>query len=106
VAANLVVVLVVFLGVVAVEVIVTTFDDSFFTLDVVGFMKLKLALGVCLRPLAGLDGVIGVSVAEDVIRIGLDLAMLGVDVVGFILLLEVPLVRVKSCWLKNSKHLE
>lgn len=69
--------------------------ESFFAEEVVGFMKLKFALAVVLRALAGLDGV---NVADEVIRIGLDLAvMLGVDVVGFMELLENPLFFVKSC---------
>ena len=56
--------------------------DNFFALDVVGFIKLKFALGVVLRALTGLDGD-KVIVAEDVIRIGLE-RMFGVEMVGFI----------------------
>ena len=70
--------------------------DSFLALDVVGFIKLKLALGVVRRAFTGLEG-LRVIVAEDVILMGLERAvMLGVDVVGFITLLENPFL-VKSC---------
>lgn len=70
--------------------------DNFLALDVVGFIKLKLALGVVRRALTGLEGV-RVIVADEVILIGLDRAvMLGVDVVGFMTLLEKPFL-VKSC---------
>ena len=52
-------------------------------LAAVGFMKLKLALGVVLL---ALEGLAGVRVADEVIRMGLERAvMLGVDVVGLIL---------------------
>merc|ERR1719486_1664520 len=70
--------------------------DSFLALDVVGFIKLKLALGVVRRAFTGLEG-LRVIVAEEVILMGLERAvMLGVDVVGFITLLENPFL-VKSC---------
>ena len=51
-----------------------TFDDNFFALEVVGFIKLAfeetlLADGVVRRAFAGLEGV---SVAEEVILIGLE----------------------------------
>lgn len=59
----------------------STLLDSFLALEVVGFIKLKLALGVVRRALAGLEGV---NVAEDVIRMGLE-RILGVEVVGLIL---------------------
>jgi hypothetical protein len=62
--------------------------DSFLALDVVGFIKLKLELGVVLRAFWGLAGV-RFMVAEEVILMGLERAvMLGVDVVGFMTLLE------------------
>ena len=79
---------------VALGPLVVTFDN-FLALEVVGFMKLKLALGVVLLALLGLEGV-KVIVALEVILIGLDL-MLGVEMVGFIR----PLVLLKSCWLKK-----
>ena len=70
--------------------------DNFLALDVVGFIKLEFALGVVRRALTGLEGV-RVIVADEVILIGLDRAvMLGVDVVGFMTLLEKPFL-VKSC---------
>jgi len=70
--------------------------DNFLTLDEVGFIKLKLALGVVRLALTGLEG-LRVIVAEEVILIGLERAvMLGVDVVGFMILLENPFL-VKSC---------
>ena len=76
--------------------------DNFLALDVVGFIKLEFALGVVRRALTGLEGV-RVIVADEVILIGLDRAvMLGVDVVGFMTLLEKPFL-VKSCWLKKKK---
>ena len=69
--------------------------DNFLALDVVGFIKLKLALGVVRRALTGLDG-LRVIVVEEVILMGLDRAvMLGVDVVG-LMTLEKPFF-VKSC---------
>ena len=79
---------------VALGPLVVTFDN-FLALEVVGFMKLKLALGVVLLALLGLEGV-KVIVALEVILIGLDL-MLGVEMVGFIR----PLVLLKSCWLEK-----
>jgi len=70
--------------------------DNFLTLDEVGFIKLKLALGVVRRAFTGLEG-LRVIVAEEVILIGLERAvMLGVDVVGFMILFENPFL-VKSC---------
>jgi len=60
--------------------------DSFLALDVVGFIKLELV--VVLRAFWGLAGV-RFMVAEEVILMGLERAvMLGVDVVGFMTLLE------------------
>ena len=67
---------------VTVEVVVllgvepVTLEDNFLALEVVGFMKLwLLAEGVVRRALAGLEGV---SVAEEVILMGLE-RMLGVE---------------------------
>ena len=64
--------------------------ESFLALEVVGFIKLKLALGVVLLALTGLEGV---KVAEDVILMGLE-RMFGFDAVDFITLKP---FLVKSC---------
>lgn len=88
----------------------TTLEDNFLALAVVGFIKLRFELGVALRPLAGLPGVVGVKVAVEVSRKGLDLAallldkvvvvILGVEVVGF----KWPF-RERS-WLLEAEELE
>ena len=65
--------------------------ESFLALEVVGFIKpLKLAPGVVLLALTGLEGV---KVAEDVILMGLE-RMFGFDAVDFITLKP---FLVKSC---------
>ena len=64
--------------------------ESFLALEVVGFIKLELALGVVLLALTGLEGV---KVAEDVILMGLE-RMFGFDAVDFIRLKP---FLVKSC---------
>jgi len=97
VAVSLVVVVVVARLAVLGVLVEVTIEDNFLTLEVVGFMKLRLALAVVLRALLGLDGV---NVALEVILMGLDLAVIfGVDVVGLI----EPLFLVKSCWLRAKK---
>ena len=60
--------------------IVTAAADTFFALADVGFIKLRDALGVARRPLAGLPTVI---VVADVSRIGLERAIDVVLVVIF-----------------------
>lgn len=103
-AVNLVVVEVVVLLLLLLAVEARALLDSFLALEVVGFIKLRLALGVVRRALAGLEGV---RVVEVVIRIGLERAvMLGVEVVGFMTLLENPLFFVKSCWLFDAEELD
>ena len=78
--------------------VMRTLEDNFLALAAMGFMKLKLALGVVLL---ALEGLAGVRVADEVIRMGLERAvMLGVDVVGLILLagprLEKPFFSFKG----------
>ena len=78
------------------EIVVLVTLDNFLALEVVGFIKLKLALGVVLLAFTGLEGV---KVTPEVILIGLDL-IFGLEMPGFI---KPFLLLLKSCWLKNEE---